>query len=186
VEYLLDCGVPINIVTLNYFRDPETGKEYIARVYSRSSEEVDVKIGKSEKLTWEGFERRMEESGLGNEAQQIRSIVSELQEKYKEELEASFGTTFLNLKTCGGKATIAIDSRPISDNGVWVSDFSLRQKIYELGRRLALDKEGIGIKEPNPTVKTQQKIIEFNGRENLRKIVPRLRELVDELKRCPQ
>lgn len=192
IEYLKGYNVPIDALTLHYFKDPDTGEGYLARIYYTGEGEERLRRYE-EVISSERFLEIMDKIGHRKLAEDILGIFEKFIEKYKDKdirfLRASktFGVSLCNKAINIYLQVLGADQ---GYHGVWVKRLELRKKVAEIARKMGLEEKGFEIREPNNEVR-EQKIIVFGRRgagktladtiEDLEKFKEILPELLEKL-----
>ena len=178
IEYLAHGkrNVPINVAIFHYFED--NGNKHMSRTFLIEPSKLEERATYTTKLkpaiTMEEFVKNYENAGVGELAEKIKELYDK-----GEDWEIRLFTTGLGLRTHDGDINASFNVNPDTDNGVWVNDPDLFEKVAAIGRKLDLE-----VKIPlSPTAVSSGKIIRFNHIEGLKKLTPKLAELLNELKK---
>ena len=148
VQYLADYGIPINVITFQYFVD-EHG-EYITRTFPIVSPPPPPPPG--------DVERVYEEYGLDELFKRIKDVSN----RYPD-VELRIRRKEFYLVLAEGKMNFTLQINPEGYHGVWVADPSLFEPVAEVGKRL-------GFETKVPIGKAFGKVIIFNHLEGLKKL----------------
>lgn len=177
VEYLTERGIQMNIAIFHYFED--NGSKYMARTFLIEPSKLEEReiFGRKRKpiIMMEEFVKNYEIAGVGELAKKIKDIYDK-----GEDWNVRLYTSSLGLVTYDGRISIAFNVNPDADNGVWVNDPNLFEKLAEIGRKLGLE---VKIPLAKPTGVSSGKIIRFNHIDGLKKLTPKFEELLNELKK---
>ena len=149
VQYLADYGIPINVITFQYFVDEHGG--YIARTFPIVSPSPPPP-------SQEDVERIYEEYGLDELFKRIKDV----SDRYPD-VELKIRKKEFHLVLTEGKINFTLQINPEGYHGVWVADPSLFEPVAEVGRRLRFETKV-------PIGKAFGKVIIFNHLEGLRKL----------------
>jgi hypothetical protein len=179
IEYLAHGkrNVPINVAIFHYFED--NGSKHMARTFliepSKLEDRETFEVKRKPIITMEEFVKNYEIVGVGELAKKIKEIYDK-----GEDWDIRLYTSGLGMLTYDGDINVAFNVNPDADNGVWVNDPELFEKVADIGRKLGLE---VKIPLAAPAGVSMGKIIRFNHIEGLIKLTPKFEELLNELKK---
>gem|GEM_PF-1720505 len=126
-------------------------------------------------ITFDELIKIYKDNGLEAEILQIIDVFKKMEEKYDNvQIKMMPSGVGLNIWNIERKIAVAISSNPNGDNGVWVFDASLYDKVYELGQNL-----GLRVKQGTST--NFSKIIYFNGIDGIKNVARKMQDLIEGL-----
>jgi len=177
VDYLTaGYAVPMNVAIFHYFED--NGNKYMARTFliePSKLEEGRTIARRRPPITMDYFVNSYETAGVGELARKIKQIYDK-----GEDWNVRLYSSGLGLYKVDVDINIAFNVNPDTDNGVWVNDPDLFERVADIGRKLGLE---VKIPLAKPTEVSMGKIIRFNHIDGLKKLTPKFEELLNELKK---
>jgi hypothetical protein len=126
-------------------------------------------------ITFDELIKIYKDNGLEAEILQIIDVFKKVEEKYDNvQIKMMPSGVGLNIWNIERKIAVAISSNPNGDNGVWVFDASLYDKVYELGQTL-------GLQVRKGTSTNFSKIIYFNGIDGIKNVAGKMQNLIEGL-----
>ncbi len=170
IEHLKEYSIPIDALTLHYFRDPVTKERYLARIYYTG--EFERIVRRDGRISAEKFIEILSETGHKELGKKIVDIFSNFVYSYEDK-----GVRILSTKTTFG---ISLFDRAIDISfqvvgadqgyhGVWVKPKELRKKVVDIALKLKFKERGFDVRTPKEEG-TSQKVIAF-GRPFLGKTI---------------
>jgi hypothetical protein len=172
-----DWGMDIFGLELNKYHIEGHGEVFVPIITPPPEMHITAASTKPRRIpiTFDELIKIYKDNGLEAEILQIIDVFKKMKEKYDSvQIKMMPSGVGLNIWNIERKIAVAISSNPNGDNGVWVFDASLYDKVYELGQTL-------GLQVRKGTSSNFSKIIYFNGIDGIKNVAGKMQDLIEEL-----
>jgi hypothetical protein len=172
-----DWGMDIFGLELNKYHIEGHGEVFVPIITPPPEMHITAASTKPRRIpiTFDELIKIYKDNGLEAEILQIIDVFKKMEEKYDNvQIKMMPSGVGLNIWNIERKIAVAISNNPNGDNGVWVFDASLYDKVYELGQNL-------GLRVKQGTSSNFSKIIYFNGIDGIKNVAGKMQDLIEGL-----